>query len=328
MTHQLTIREDDFVEMAFTGDRANIWHGLGNEIDPDESLDSWKIKAGMDWTILPGELLVRKMNAMGSMVDHTLTDKISLYRSDNLKNLGIVSKDFKIVQPDDILEFFRDCIELNGMRMSTAGTLFEGKKFWALAETGSTFKCKNEKDIYNGHLLLMTGTDGQTATTASFVSTRVVCNNTLNIALAENKKNTIRTTHKRIWDPKKVKIDLGLIEESWYDFTQNLNKLAEREMSDIEVSRFLQKTFLDPKKDIEEQSSVVKTVDELLCLYRYGQGAEYCKGTALGVLNAATNMFTHGTGRRNPSSQFMTSIFGKGSDKKELVYNHLLALCD
>lgn len=321
MAHNLSIREDGFVEFGFTGSRNNIWHSLGNQIEDDETLDVWKVKSGMDWEICETE--GHFFNTHG--LPFKIPDHKILYRSDNNSVLAIVSSKFKVVQPKEIIEFFEDLISINGMKMSSAGTLFGGKKFWALAETGSDVAI-TQGDVIKGNILLVTATDGTMATTASVVSTRVVCDNTLNIALKEKSKNIIKKSHRNTFDAKQVKIDMGLIQESWSGFVDSLKKLSEREMSSIEVKKFFEKTFFDPEAE-EQDKSVSKKVDELIYLYNFGDGASLCQGTALGALNAVTNLFTHGTGRSSVSSQFMKSYLGRDAKIKEQVFEDLLEIC-
>ncbi|WP_414616819.1 DUF932 domain-containing protein, partial [Stenotrophomonas muris] len=92
-----------------------------------------------------------------------------------------VSKRFKVVQPGEILEFYRDLTQHSGFELETAGVLKGGKKFWAMARTGQSTSLKG-RDRVDGYLLLATACDGTLATTAQFTSVRVVCNNTLQIA--------------------------------------------------------------------------------------------------------------------------------------------------
>lgn len=325
MAHNLSIRENGFVEFAFTGSRDNIWHGLGSQVLPTDSFDSWKEKAGMDWEVAESIVSFDAINKIGMLEKRLIPDKKVLYRSDTLSPLSVVSADFKVVQPQEIIEFFRDLISTNDMKLSTAGTLFGGKKFWALAETGSSSKL-NGQDEYIGHLLLITSVDGSMSTTASFVSTRVVCNNTLNIALNEKGNKIIKKTHKTLFDPNQVKIDMGLMQESWNTFMGNIKKLSEREMDNKEVISFFKTTLFDPK--LEEQTKATeKKVDDLLALYKFGDGANMCNGTALGCLNAITNMFTHGTGRTNESAQFINSYTGKSASIKQAAYDQLVEMC-
>src|SRR3546814_12556175 len=129
-----------------------------------------------------------------------------LYRSDTKAPLAVVSKRFQVVQPGEILEFYRDLTEVGGFELETAGVLREGRKFWALARTGQSVSLKG-RDRVDGYLLLATACDGTLATTAQFTSVRVVCKNTLSIALGDRSeerrvgKECVRTCRAR-WAPE------------------------------------------------------------------------------------------------------------------------------
>jgi len=86
--------------------------------------------------------------------------------------------------------------------------LREGRKFWALACTGQSTTLKG-RDKVDGYLLLATACDGTLATTAQFTSVRVVCNNTLSIALG-NATGAIKAPHRSRFDPDVVKPQLGI----------------------------------------------------------------------------------------------------------------------
>ncbi|MEX2322088.1 MAG: DUF932 domain-containing protein, partial [Saccharospirillum sp.] len=112
-------------------------------------------------------------------------DSKVLYRSDSKEPLSVVSQRYKVVQPGEILEFYRDLTEKSGFELETAGVLKGGRKLWALAKTGQSGMLKGV-DKTDAYVLLATACDGSMATTAQFTSVRVVCNNTLAIALQGN----------------------------------------------------------------------------------------------------------------------------------------------
>jgi phage/plasmid-like protein (TIGR03299 family) len=325
MAHEITIRENGMAEMAFTGSRQAIWHGLGQQLDNDSPIEVWKVQAGLDWEVFESAVTYQTMEG-GKLVTKTFPNKKVLFRSDTGAPLSIVGSDFKVVQPGEVLEFFRDLMQLHGMKLSTAGSLFGGTRFWALAETGKAENVTKDDEV-KGHLLLVTAVDGTLATTAKFVSTRVVCNNTLTIALSEDSKRMVKRTHKVAWDPAAVKIDLGLLDRSWNQFMENLRKLANFEMSDKEVRKFYQDMFFDPKKTAEEQTwGATRRVNELMRLYNNGAGANLSHGTAWGALNAITEMFTHGSGKRDASRQFWDAYYGNGDEIKNEAMSKLLAM--
>lgn len=322
MAHQLYTNKDGKVSFAFTGPREAVWHGLGQELTEGASLETWKAEAGMDWTALDTQVLFQPVSGE----THSFPDRVVVYRSDNNEPLSIMSEDYHIVQPGEVIEFFRDLTERYGMKLSSAGCLFKGTRFWALAETGKEFQPING-DTVIGHLLFVTSIDGSISNTAKFVSTRVVCQNTLTIALGEKSTPIVRQTHRKVWDPAQVKIDLGILNSNWESFKDKLNALANHQMTDDEVKLFFKKTFFDPKKDEDSQTtSDRKRVSNLMSLYESGAGAEYDYGTALGALNAVTNLFTHGTGRvRSADRMFWSAYFDDGAKLKTM--DKLLELC-
>lgn len=169
--------------MAYTGQTP--WHGLGNKLARQQPIEVWKQQAGMDWQIEESEVRYvtgsQKVGAINAFPENKV-----LYRSDTKKPLAVVSKRFQVVQPGEILEFYRDLTATNGFELEAAGVLREGRKFWALARTGQSALLRG-RDRVDGYLLLATACDGTLATTAQFTSVRVVCNNTLAVALGQGR---------------------------------------------------------------------------------------------------------------------------------------------
>ncbi|KIX63355.1 DUF932 domain-containing protein, partial [Burkholderia pseudomallei] len=123
--------------MAYVGETP--WHGLGNPLAANQPLEVWARQAGMDWRIEEAE--VRFVSGMaGSTLGsiHAFPEQKVLYRSDTKAPLSVVSKRFQVVQPAEIIEFYRDLTEVGGFELETAGALKDGKKLWALAKTGQS----------------------------------------------------------------------------------------------------------------------------------------------------------------------------------------------
>jgi phage/plasmid-like protein (TIGR03299 family) len=307
--------------MAFTGSRQHIWHNLGQELSELATLEEWKREAGMDWDVLESPV---SFNAAGQ--DMIFPAKKALYRGDTKAPLSIVGTGFKVVQPTEVLEFFRDLLENNGMKLSTAGVLFGGKRFWAMAELDKDDVIVDGDRIL-GKLLLTTAVDGSLATTAKFVSERVVCNNTLTIAMNENTKNFVRVVHSATWDASQVKIDLGLIDTAWEKFIGDMRRLAEVSITESAAKSYFQEKFYSPKLGADEQTwGTIKKVNDLMDLLKNGNGADLSRGTAWGVVNAVTDLYTHGNGRKQDDSQrFWNAMYDSDKIKQEVV-NDMLEL--
>ena len=308
------------VNFAFSGDRKNVWHGTGTEMQENQTIDEWIVEAGLNWEVKSSPV---EYNIGGESIP--FSDRQVLYRSDTSAALSVVSNNFKVVQPRQVVEFFRDLVEMNDMKLSTAGSLFGGKRFWALAELGKETQIV-ENDEVKAYLLLTTAVDGSLKTTGKFVSTRTVCNNTLTIALAENCKNVVAISHRSEWDADAVKIDLGLLDAGWHNFITDMRKLAATKVTDKQAQNFYQELIFDPKKEDATRAELRK-VEKLMDLYKHGLGSEMTQGNLWGVLNGATQIFTHGTGRKESSSQFWdANVQGYQTMMKERAASKLLEL--
>jgi phage/plasmid-like protein (TIGR03299 family) len=326
MAHEITKnRLTNKYEFAYAGQPA--WHQLGAELSKDASIDEWKREAGMNWEVLGSPVSYTTLDSSLKEVTLVVPDKRVLFRSDTKDSLSIVSNDYHVVQPGEVLGFFESICKVNGFKLSAAGTLFGGKRFWATAEVGKVFNAVDDDEI-KGQLLLVTSVDGTLATQAKFTSTRTVCNNTLTVALSENNKRSVRKTHASEWDADAFKLDLGLIDSGWEKFNSSIKKLTETKVSDSFARSFFEKEFYNPEKLAENQGiGDIKRVNTLMELYSRGTGAEYSKGTAYGILNAATEMFTHGiSANRDPSHQFWNSYFGKDEVQKNRVFSDLVEM--
>ena len=146
--------------MAFAG--ATPWHGLGSQLSQNQPLEVWQREAGMDWHIeeSPVRFVAGENSHLGSI--HSYPEQKVLYRSDTKAPLSVVSNRYKVVQPNEVLEFYRDLTEYAGYELETAGVLKGGKKFWALARTGQSSVLKGRDEV-NGYLLLERGEEPRAA---------------------------------------------------------------------------------------------------------------------------------------------------------------------
>src|SRR5690606_38555720 len=277
--------------MAYTGEKP--WHGLGTKLQSNQSIDDWKESAGMDWSIQDSEVrYITGQNGIGTI--SAFPEQKVLYRSDTQAPLSVVSKRFQVVQPGEILEFYRDLTEVGGFELETAGVLREGRKFWALARTGQSVSLKG-RDRVDGYLLLATACDGTLATTAQFTSVRVVCNNTLSIALG-NGTGAIKVPHRSQFDPDTVKRQLGITVSAWDGFVARMKALVDRPVDPDSVEGLLRRvlTYAGPEGKAEVVNE--QALATVRSLYEGGgKGALMAssRGTAWGLLNSVTEFVDH-----------------------------------
>lgn len=176
----------------------------------------------------------------------------------------------------------------------------------------------------NGYLLLATGCDGTLATTAQFTSIRVVCNNTLAVAL-KNGGTAVKVPHSTTFDPKAVKGQLGLSSSSWDDFVYQMKKLSERKLKNAESEAFIAELFADPREKFTNERAMKKVLE----LYSgHGRGAELssAKNTAFGLLNAVTEFVDHERRARSTDYRLDSAWFGTGANLKNDALEQALAL--
>ncbi|GER21370.1 DUF932 domain-containing protein [Variovorax boronicumulans] len=337
MAHQIE-------QMAYVGETP--WHRLGHRLQPKQPLEVWAQQAGMDWSIQ--ETPVRFITqgavtcASGSppegdslQILESFAEQKVLYRSDTRAALSVVSSRYQVVQPRAVLEFYRDLTEIGGYEMETAGVLKGGRKVWALARTGKQAVLKGS-DTVNGYLLFATSCDGTLATTVTPTTVRVVCNNTLAIAL-DNTSNVIRVPHNTCFDADAVKRQLGIAIGQWDDFMYRMKVLSERKVKSKEVEAYIQHVLYGPAKSDEISTPVAGTppmprawaARKVLELYEgKGRGAELAaaRGTTWGLLSAMTEFVDHERRARNREYRLDSAWFGQGAALKQRALAHALEL--
>ena len=329
-------------QMAYVGDTP--WHRLGHRLSAKQPLEVWAQQAGMDWTIQ--ETPVRYMTADAADEEslqtlESFTEQKVLYRSDTRAALSVVSSRYQVVQPREVLEFYRDLTEIGGYEMETAGVLKGGRKVWALARTGKQAVLKGA-DVVNGYLLLATSCDGTLATSATPTTVRVVCSNTLAMAL-DSTSNVIRVPHSTCFDADAVKRQLGIAIGQWDDFMYRMKLLSERKVKSNEAQQYIERVLYGPIESDGVGARATPHVDQpsgvpvprgwaarkVLELYEgKGRGAELsaAKGTTWGLLSAMTEFVDHERRARSREYRLDSAWFGQGAALKQRALEQALEL--
>jgi phage/plasmid-like protein (TIGR03299 family) len=330
MSHELTIRKNGHVEMAYVG--STPWHGLGQKLEENTSIEEWQRAAGMDWRIQRSK--VRYAVDREATQFRTMDDKHVLFRSDTKADLGVVSDGYKVVQPGVMLEFFRDLTEASGFRLETAGTMFGGRRFWALASTGESALIADARDRVNGYLLLSTSCDGSMATEARYTNVRVVCHNTL--SMARDVQAKVRVVHRSTFKPDQVKKELG-IEQAHEAFASTMGTLRALANTELLPRDALMQTacLVEPRASEMARDELMKVLDNkavkriselALDVGPFGKGLiggnfEGVKGSQWGWLNAVTQYVDHEARARSHDNRLSSAWFGPGDALKSRAYD-------
>jgi phage/plasmid-like protein (TIGR03299 family) len=295
------------------------------------NVDSWAKEADLEWSIKSSPLMFDAglVNADGTPMYEQDNSKQVLFRSDTHQRLGIVGKDFKVVQPSQILGFYSKIAEKLNVNLEAAGWVSNGSMIWGLANLGEKMRIKGQDEIMN-YLMFSTANDGSRATTINFVSRRLVCNNMLNYAFNQQKKSPfyVRIPHMtEITEEKEHSIIEEIVANSgthWRDFENTANNMADTGMTvEQSVEFFTRILSVNGRDGVErlpenKESSVLRLVDVMQ--NAVGQDTRSAKNTVWGALNAVTRMVDHEVNYRNSRNAIATSQFGVGNALKNKAF--------
>ncbi|HDU8210591.1 DUF932 domain-containing protein [Acinetobacter baumannii] len=336
--------------MAFVGQTP--WHGLGNQLTRNEPIEVWAEQAGMDWRIESSNVSYMAKNERGQSIIMPYEEQRVLYRSDTHAPLSVVSQRYQEVQPKEILEFYRDLTEQSGFELETAGVLKGGRKFWALARTGQSSALKG-KDVSNGYILLATACDGTLATTAQFTSVRVVCNNTLSIAIREQTsgEGVVKVPHSTKFDADKIKQQLGISIKTWDEHMYEMKQLSQRKVTQQEAAAYFDAVFnnttmsatdqeesiiqyylkaasMDKKSNSKSEPNGRAITKAMEMFNGQGRGAELssAKDTAYGLLCSITEFCDHERRAMSRDHRLNSAWFGIGATIKQRGLEQALSM--
>lgn len=272
--------------------RETPWHGLGTIVQEQlTSADAIKA-AGLDWRVdsrpiytdIPGGAKMRIEGQCANVRD-----------IDN-KVLGLVSDRYKIVQNSEAFDF-TDSLIGEGCKYETAGSLFGGKKIWLLA---SLPEQKILDDEVIPYVCFTNSHDGFGAIQAIMTPVRVVCNNTLNLALSSARR---KWSTKHVGDLNAKMAEAKHTLELAHDYMSCLSDEAERlaniKVTDDQVQQILNELFPVTDDDSDRKKRNVAELKENFMVCMLAPDILKFMGTAWGVVQAASDFATHVAPKRN-----------------------------
>lgn len=259
------------------------WHQLGVKVDEALSSQQAIKMAGLDWTVD-----AQPIQVVGGQVIDGMKANV---RSSDHKVLGVVSDRYKIVQNADAFAF-TDILLGEGVKYETAGSLSSGKRVWLLAKMETSKVCGDDVEPY---LVFTNSHDGSGAVKVAVTPIRVVCQNTLTLALS---------TAKRTWSTKHCgdiqgKMDdarntLGFAASYMENLKEEADKLTQVVVLAPQFADFLMKMFPTNSKMSERQIANVENQRKAVAeLYNHKDDIQKFHGTAYGVLNAIADWNGH-----------------------------------
>ena len=311
--------------MVYSGDTP--WHGLGIKIPDNLTPEKILTTAGLDWTVSKRPLIYDAKED-----SFQVPQRFALVRDSDDQFLDIVGKNYQPTQNADAFEFFDAFVKETKLKMHTAGSLCKGKFVWALASMEKGFSIGSQDDRVDSYVLLVSPHQWGSALSVQHTTVRVVCKNTLTLALNEKGLATYRMTHSRLFDSK-AKLEaakvLGLVSSSFQQFEEQAHVLASKSIRHTDAIGFFedllgisdQETLSAVSNDNGKRTGS-KTLDRLLQAYDGGSpGASLIgtKDTAWGLVNAVTHVLDH-VGIRDQEISLRDNFFGwRGSLKRKAL---------
>jgi phage/plasmid-like protein (TIGR03299 family) len=326
MAHMIDMSNNQ-ANIAYVGDTP--WHGLGQKLEPGADLITWRKQAGLDFVVETTPVIYNT-----SVGQREVDDRRVLFRNDTMAPLGVVSSDYNVVQPEDVLGFFSKLVDVGGFQLETAGSLRGGKRVWALAQVGPEAPILGHDNV-RPYLLLGTSFDGSMATIARLTAIRVVCNNTITIAVNQVSQDeeegrtavtdTVRVVHTSRFDAEEVRRSLGIYMNSWEHWLISTKLMAEKALSG-RVADELLVTLLAANEERAEQVRRSKAYGNIMELFEgRAIGSDLTQGrTQWQMLNSITQYIDHERGSSN-DTRMSNAWFGSGEKMKRRAYELLAA---
>lgn len=308
------------------------WHGLGVKVAANLTVPQMMKEAGLDWKVEKAQLLTPSKK--GPPI--ALENFFALKRSTDERILDVVGKQWEPIQNEDAFKIFNDLLKTQKMNLETMGSLKHGRMVWGLANIKQSFKLKGGDEV-KGYLLVSNPHEQGKSHQMRWTSVRVVCNNTLTMAMqGASSSNIFRLAHRGKYEADEIvamaKATLGIADEMFDAFEANASKLAAKKVNKSTQVQFLRQVFDDNK---ELQNATIETILEKgnkpfqaaiqALSHSPGHDLISARNTAWGLLNSVTYVTDHMLGRTS-DARLSKAWFGKNETIKQQALKLALEL--
>lgn len=325
MAHQIK-------RMAFFG--ATPWHGLGARITDPSDLDRCRVEAGLDWDVKLAPVLLTDGTPVGC--------GSAVVRCDTGEAISLVGPGFRPLSNRDAFEWFRPWLDSGEATIETAGELHGGNRVWILARIKGTGFDVGEGDRVEPYILLAHGHGGASALAirAGLTAIRVVCNNTLSMALGAGVgkgSNLVKIPHTA-----GARTSLENVRQAIESVRRHCGAVAEvfRALTRIKIpSEAAVRAFVDlvygaPAEREDGKAPREPRKDAIVELFETGTGQDLptAHGTAWGLWNALTEYETHAArgdaASRNVGGRLNGLAFGSNGARILKAFDAVRLLAD
>ncbi|WP_316846791.1 DUF932 domain-containing protein [Pedobacter psychrodurus] len=340
MAHNLYYNQKSKEHSFFTV-REKAWHGLGKVVE-DYPTSAGAIKhTGLDYTVEKRPLFTLDntnfdlLNALADGIEPQVSvpNYFATLRTDTEEILGVVGKDYQIVQNTDAFSFF-DSIVGNDtdIRYETAGALGKGERIFITAKLPDYIRVGKD-DLIEKYVFLTTSHDGYGSITAGFTPIRIICQNTLNAAIPSGQNSIkIRHTASAVERLKQAHQLMGISNSLASEMEQLFNHWSKVRITDKELKKLI-RIAMAPSKEVlnslqEEKfhhlsSHYLNIADSVFdyALAAPSQQEITAKGTLFGAYNAVTGYFQNVRNFGSEEHKLKSIMWGTGLQRAQTTFN-------
>lgn len=298
--------------------REKPWHGLGVEVQEAPTSADALVCAGLNWEVLQRDVYTKDGSFIASY-------KVNIRSTDNAL-LGIVSDRYKVVQNEDAFRFTDDLLG-EGVTYETAGALQGGRRVWMLAKMPQRYIIAGEE--IEPYLVVMNSHDGSSGIKVAMTPIRVVCQNTLNLALNSARRSwTTKHTENVMNRVHEARETLQLAETYMGALGQNIDALSQIKLTDRKVMDFMQE-FFPVTEDMSEatKKNNLRLLEDMKRRYWDAPDLAHVGKNGYRFINAVSDFATHADPLRKTKNYnenlFMRTI--EGNPLIDKAYKMVLA---
>ena len=289
--------------------REKPWHGLGTIVkEAPTSADAIRL-AGLDWSVVQEPIYTN----FNRVVDGYRAN----VRSSDRKVLGVVSDRYKVVQNVDAFSFTDELLG-KGVRYETAGSLQEGKKVWLLARLPREYIIAGER--ISPYLVFSNTHDGSGSVKVAITPVRVVCNNTLNLALGTAKRSFSMIHTGNIQDKiQEAKDTLFMAEEYMDCLGVEFEQLRRQKITDAQVKEYIELLLPMEKEPTPIQSkNIIRLREDMMKRYYDAPDLQKVGNNAYRFINAVSDFATHSNPLRR-TANYNENLFARTVDGNPII---------
>ena len=297
--------------------RETPWHGLGTRvIEAPASRDALRL-AGLDWRVIQEPIYT-------DTKEEIVGYKANIRDSDRTV-LGVVTDRYKVIQNEEAFAF-TDALLGEGVRYETAGSLQEGKKVWMLARLPQEYIISGER--ISPYLVFSNTHDGSGAVKVAVTPIRVVCNNTLNLALSTAKRSWSMVHTGDIQGKMEEAKETLFMAQNYMDkLGKEFDNLRLKAMSDKEVLDYIEMLLpLEPGASTQQERNIKRIRDDLKARYFDAPDLQDVGKNAYRFVNAVSDFATHSLPLRKTANH-KENLFSKNIDGNPLIDKAYQMIC-